>query len=234
MPTPTIILVAPQLGENIGAVARAMKNCGLSTLVLVQPRAGWSFDAALANSAGAEEIIHTAQYPATLADAVGAYQHVYATIAQHRAQDKQWVYPHQAALQMRQQAVPSAIVFGCERAGLSSEEVALCTHALNIPTNPAFSSLNLAQAVLLVGYAWWQLGDVPPLPTRQLASMAEVQSLLDRLNGALAEKGFFTSLEKTPIMQRNLGNALRRGTFSSQEMRTMHGVLTALLKYGSL
>ncbi len=159
---PAIILVAPQLGENIGTAARAMFNCGLTDLRLVRPRDGWPSKKAQAAASGADLVLDKAHLFETVEDAIAGLTRVYATTARDRYMVKRVLTPRAAAAEIR--ALMAAgeacgILFGPERTGLLNEHIALADTVLNVPLNPAFSSLNLAQAVLLVGYEWFASAD---------------------------------------------------------------------------
>ena len=164
---PAIILVAPQLGENIGAVARAMLNCGLTDLRLVNPRDGWPNPAAEAMASGAVVVLEQARVFDTVEAAIADLQAVYATTARGRDMLKPVVTPRQAVTEIHQHSQIGqrcGILFGPERAGLSNEDLVYADAALMVPLHPGFSSLNLAQAVLLVAYEWFQAQDNTPPP----------------------------------------------------------------------
>src|SRR6266446_10813523 len=155
---PAIVLVNPQLGENIGTATRAMFNCGLTDLRLVAPRDGWPSDKARSAASGADSVIDAARLFDTVEAALGDLQRVYATTARDRFMVKRVVTPRQAAGEMRRFVAAGegcGILFGPERAGLVNDHVSLADTVISVPLNPAFSSLNLAQAVLLVGYEWF-------------------------------------------------------------------------------
>jgi tRNA/rRNA methyltransferase len=232
---PAIILVAPQLGENIGTAARAMMNCGLGDLRLVRPRDGWPSKKAAAASSGAHAVLDEARLypdvPAAIADLV----HVYAATARDRDMVKREVTPRQAAQEMRQHLVagePCGVLFGPERTGLLNDEVALADTVLTVPLNPAFASLNLAQAVLLVGYEWFAAASAAPaerLRTGQSrrATKDELMRFFEHLEEELDRNGFMRNAEKRPSMVRNLRNLFQRAQCTEQELRTLHGIVTA-------
>ena len=156
---PAIILVDPQLGENIGMVARAMLNCGLSELRLVRPRDGWPNPAAQSAASGADRVLDAARHFPTTLEAVADLHLVYAATARPRDMVKPVVVPQRAAAEIRAAAdrgCAAGVLFGPERAGLVNDDVALADAVLEVPLSPAFASLNLAQAVLLLGYEWYQ------------------------------------------------------------------------------
>ena len=233
---PAIVLVDPQLGENIGMVARAMLNCSLDELRLVRPRDGWPNPAAESAAAGADEVLAHARLFETTAAAVADLQRVYATTARPRGMVKPVVTPRRAAAELRAAlagGVRAGVLFGPERAGLVNDDVALADAVLSVPLNPAFASLNLAQAVFVVGYEWL-LGaaEVPeralPLGATRPATKAELIGLFERLEAALDARGFLYPAEKRPTMVRNLRNLFQRAQLTEQEVRTLHGIVSLL------
>ena len=233
---PAIILVNPQLGENIGTATRAMFNCGLIDLRLVAPRDGWPSDKARSAASGADAVLDRARLFDTVEAAVGDLQHVYATTARDRDMVKRVVTPRQAAAELRALAAEGrhcGILFGPERAGLLNDHVVLADTVISVPLNPAFSSLNLAQAVLIVGYEWFTAGDATPpaeLSTGDSipAGKQALISLFEHLEEELDRNGFLRNAAKRPSMVRNLRNLLQRAQCTEQEIRTLHGVITAL------
>ena len=230
---PAIILVEPQLGENIGAAARAMLNCGLSALRLVRPRDGWPNRAAWPMAAGADLVLEGAAVFPGVEEAVADLQRVYATTVRPRDMVKPVVTPRVAAGEMR--AVMAAggacgVLFGPERSGLDNDAIALADTVVTAPLNPAFGSLNLAQAVLLVGYEWLQADDArtarwsAELPADKERLIALFRHLEQELDAA----GFFVVPEKRPGMIRSIRNMLERAHLTVQEVRTLHGIVTAL------
>lgn len=236
-PGPVIVLVRPQLGENIGMSARAMLNCGLTELRLVAPRDGWPNPAAVAAASGADLVLERATLYPTAAAAVADLQRVYATTARGREQVKPVVTARQAAVEARRHLAAGekvGILFGPERTGLENDEIALADTLLSVPLNPAYASLNLAQAVLLAGYEWFQAGsEVPPRLLRTGSSTpverGVLLAFLDRLEAELLRLGFFHPPEKRPGMGRNLRAIFLRNELTDQEVRTLQGVLSALL-----
>jgi len=235
---PSIILVEPQLGENIGMVARAMLNCGLTRLSLVRPRDGWPNPAAEAAAAGANAVLDGASVYASTRDAVAGCRRVYATTARPRGMVKPVLTPRAAARDMRglqARGAAVALLFGPERSGLTNDDLVLADRVIAVPLNPAFASLNLAQAVLIIGYEWFQAAD--PDPGENLArgvglpaARAELLNFLARLERALDAGQFFHPPEKRAVMVRNLRNVFLRGDLTDAELRTLHGVVSALLK----
>lgn len=237
---PAVILVDPQLGENIGMCARAMLNCGLTELRLVRPRDGWPNEAAVSAAAGADRILAEPRLFETTADAVADLQRVYATTARLRDMEKPLLTPRAAAEGLRAAEAGgerAGVLFGPERAGLVNDDVALADAAITVPLNPAFSSLNLAQSVLLIGYEWFQAGAEAPAvrltrPGTGIASKAELVNFFGRLEQALDETGFLVPVEKRPVMVRNIRNLFTRAELTAQEVQTLHGILSALRRGG--
>ncbi|WP_282609545.1 RNA methyltransferase [Pelagibius sp. Alg239-R121] len=233
---PAVILVTPQLGQNIGMVARAMLNCGLTELRLVAPRDGWPNPDAEASSAGATFVLEQAKVFPTTAEAVADLQRVYATTARARGMTKTVETPRTAVGGMRSAAAQGrsvGVLFGPERAGLLNDDIALADTILEVPLNPAFSSLNLAQAVLLIGYEWFQAADQTPaselvINATRPATKGELINFFSRLEKALDESGFLYPPEKTPIMIRNIRNLFQRADLTEQEVNTLHGIISAL------
>jgi tRNA/rRNA methyltransferase len=235
---PHVILVNPQMGENIGAAARAMRNCGLENLHLVNPRDGWPDERATAMAAGALSAMPPVQVHDNLNQALSGFHYAYATTARPRDQVKPVFTPEGAAADIHKRSAKggaSALIFGAERAGLTNDEIAMASAVITIPLNPDFSSLNLGQAVLLTGYAWYSHNrHVPDAKLRKgenvpYARHDELEAFLDRLEDALETNHFFRNADMRPSMRRNLRNIFSRTELTSQEVRTLHGVLTALL-----
>jgi tRNA/rRNA methyltransferase len=236
--TPAIILSEPQLGENIGACARAMANFGLSDLRLVKPRDGWPNPKADAMAAGATPLIETARVYDSVEDAIGPLRLVFAATARDRAMAKPVLTPREAARRLRAAAaegIATGLLFGNERAGLSNDEVALADCIITVPTDPGFSSLNLGQAVLLIGYEWFRCGDGTP-PERIdhggaiPAPREELIRLFEHLEEELEKSGFLFPPGNRPGMIRNLRSILHRAQLTDQEVRTLRGVIVALTK----
>src|SRR5664279_4112524 len=234
-PAPIVVLVEPQLGENIGAAARAMANFGLSRLRLVKPVQGWPNEKARAMAAGADRVLDGATIYDSLADAIGDCSFVLAATARNHDQAKPVIGASAAAAEMAPRVAAAenvAVVFGRERNGLENHEVARADRILTLPVNPAFASLNLAQAVVIVGYEWFKQagGDLPfvapqkspPAAKQQLdAFFADLERELDKVE-------FFRPEEKRGTMGVNLHNIFQRMAPSQQDMRTLHGVITAI------
>ena len=230
-PPTTLILVNPQLGENIGMCARAMLNCGFTKLRLVAPRDGWPSESALKASAGADAVLEHATVFDTVAEAIADCTVVYATTARQRALNKPVI--ELPALPTHRVAHPQehiGILFGAERSGLENDAIALADYVLTIPLNPDFSSLNLAQAVLLVCYTLRNNVPIAAVDAglEPLADKAQLLHFLGRLEGSLIEKGFLYPEEKRPLMMRNIQTLFIRAQLSTQEVQTLEGILTAL------
>ncbi len=234
---PAVILVAPQLGENIGTAARAMYNCGLTELRLVAPRDGWPSKKAEAAASGADPVLRAAQVFATVESAIADLRHVYASTARDRYMVKRVLTPRQGAAEMRRfmgAGERCGILFGPERTGLVNDHIALADTVLTVPLNPAFSSLNLAQAVLLIGYEWFAAGDDTPgdqLVTghSKPATKEELLRFFGHFEEELDRSGFLRTSDKRPGMIRNLRNFFQRANPTAQELRTLHGVITAFV-----
>lgn len=237
---PVIILIHPQMGENIGAAARAMLNCGVSELRLVAPRDGWPSAPAEAMSAGALERMPPVRvYPDTAA-AIADLHHVYATTARPRDMVKSVMTARAAANDMHDRATTGqrvGILFGAERSGLDNNDVALASTVITIPLNPGFSSLNLGQAVLLVAYEWMveklsRTGaDTPHILTNgdsPAATQDSLHGLYARLETELEDNGFFRAPDMKPTVIRNLRALLTRADMTDQEVKTFHGIISAL------
>ena len=195
---PAIILIEPQLGENIGTCARAMLNCGLTDLRLVRPRDGWPSGSAKAAASGADIVLDNARLCDTTEEAIADLSHVFATTARNRGMIKRIMTPREAAVEMRAQSsagLTTGVLFGPERTGLFNDDLALADTSLTVPLNPSFSSLNLAQAVLLIGYEWYQTGDVTPgrylhIGATRAARKEELVNFFDHLEQELSGSGF--------------------------------------------
>lgn len=233
---PIIILVNPQMGENIGAAARAMLNCGLSELRLVNPRDGWPSERAEAMSSGALAKMPSVKVYDSTAEAIADCHFVYATTARLRDMVKPVFTARSAAADAHARAAQGekiAYLFGAERSGLDNDDVALAHAAVTIPLNPDFSSLNLGQAVLLLSYEWAQFGSsekARDLPTgkSEIAPHELLVQLFNRLEDELEKHNFFRVGGQKPIMVRNLRTALARAEMTEQEINTFHGIISAL------
>jgi tRNA/rRNA methyltransferase len=235
-PAPAVILVAPQLGENVGMVARAMLNTGLAELRLVAPRDGWPNEAAWSAASGADAVLDAAQIYATTAEATAELDLVYATSTRPRGLVKRILDPREAALRAKAAAGEGrrvGLLFGPERSGLTNDDLALADAVVSVPLNPGFSSLNLAQAVLILGYEWFRAEK--PLPAERIqrngarpATKAELDNFMTRLEGKLDEAGFLRPPEKRPGMINNLRALFGRMELTEPEVNTLHGIVSAL------
>ncbi|MCZ8323873.1 MAG: RNA methyltransferase [Sphingomonadaceae bacterium] len=230
---PAIVLVRPQLGENIGKAARAMLNFGLTDLRLVAPRDGWPNPSAGPAAAGADIVLERAQVYDTLADAVADCAHVYATTVRKRGVTKPVVDAEQAARAIHAEPGRSAYVFGPERSGLETDDVALARTILTVPINPEFGSLNLAQAVILCAYEWSkQQALVQPTIEDLLppAPQDELEGMIVQLETMLEPCGYFRPASRAAATRRTLRTMLTKPGWNHLEVRTMRGVLSALGK----
>ena len=232
---PAVILVRPQLGENIGAAARAMMNCGLTDLRLVAPRDGWPNPAAMPMAAGGGQIIEQAK----VFDDVGAATHdigfLAALSARRRDMPVRHADPRQLAGDILQQTCQSALMFGPEASGLDNDEVVLADCLVTAPLNPDYPSLNLAQAVLLLAWEWRvaALADLDSVSKSDnsdddAASIKERDYFFQRLETTLDDSGFFSSAEMAPAVKRNIRALINRAAPSRQEISTLHGIIQAL------
>ena len=235
---PAMILIRPQLAENIGMVARAMLNCGLTNLRLVSPRDGWPNEKALSPSSGAEAVLDGARVFETTREAVADLQRVFAATARARYMTKDVSTPRGAAADMRafiSGGGQAGVLFGPEAMGMDNDDVALADTILEVPLNPAFPSLNLAQAVLLVGYEWFLTTDDSPARELRMhndtrpATKDELVHMFEHLEAELDACGFLRVEEKRPIMVRNIRNLFQRAGLTEQEIRTLRGVISGLV-----
>ena len=237
MSAPAVILSHSQLGENIGAAARAMKNFGLSDLHLIAPQVSWPNDRAQILASGAGDILETARVHVDAADALADFQLVLATTARGRDVVREVLTPAEAAARLRAasaQGIRTALLFGGERAGLDNDEISLCDALITIPT-AQMSSLNLGQAVLLLGYEWLKSADVTP-PTRTRPTVAvpatrqELIDLFDHLEKELDAGGFFFPAAKKEAMVRNIRAMILKSGLTDQQARTIRGMIVALVR----
>jgi tRNA/rRNA methyltransferase len=238
-PAPTIILVRPQLGANIGASARAMLNFGITELRLVAPRDGWPNEHALKAASGAVELIEKAQLFQTVPEAIADLDYVLATTARPRDMVKEVYTPEEGAGRLKKAMLAGGrpgVMFGAERAGLHNDDVALADAVITAALNPGFSSLNLGQAVLLLAYEWSQFSDETPSEDMPMngtrpARKQELQGFFEHLEVELDDTGFLLPLDKRPAMVRNLRNMFQRAALTEQEIRTLRGIVSALTKH---
>lgn len=228
---PVIVLVRPQLGENIGKAARAMLNFGLTELRLVAPRDGWPNPSAGPAAAGADVVLEQAAVLETLAEAVADCAHVYATTVRKRGVTKPVLTPEQAAHEIHGRTGRSALVFGPERSGLETDDVALCRAIITVPINPEFGSLNLAQAVILCAYEWSKQQDLVQPTTEELlppAPQDELEGMIAQFEALLRPRGYFRPPSRAAATRRTLRTMLTKPGWNHLEVRTMRGVLSAL------
>ena len=233
---PAIILVEPQMGENIGATARAMANFGLTDLRLVRPRDGWPNPQAVRSASGADRVIEGVRVYHTTEEAVSGCTLLLATTAREHGQQKAVLSPEEAALRMLPPIAAGetvGILFGRERTGLENYEISLCDCIVTLPVNPAFSSLNLAQAVLIVGYEWFKLasGGALPFETQPKPPLATKEHLLaffESLERELERVEFFRPPEKRATMTVNLRNLFHRLEPTLQDVQTLQGIVRAI------
>lgn len=231
VPPPIIVLVRPQLGENIGKAARAMLNFGLTELRLVEPRDGWPNPAAGPAASGADVVLANAAVFGSVAEAVADCARVFATTVRKRGVTKPVVTPEQAAEAMRGETGRSAVLFGPERSGLDTDDVAVARTILTVPINPEFGSLNLAQAVILVAYEWSKgeaLAQPPAVDLDPPAPQEELDGMIGQLDAMLEASGFYFPPDRVPATKRTLRTLLTKPAWTAQEVRTLRGVLSAL------
>ncbi len=237
-PQPAMVLVRPQMGENIGAAARAMWNFGLDRMRIVDPRDGWPSEKAVAMASGAGRLLDEAvlfdDVPAALSDCT----YVFATTARHRDLTQPIMTPERAMEHARAMLAAGqkvAILFGPERAGLENEDLIRANAVISVPVNPGFSSLNLGQSVLLLAYEWRrQVADVAPevmeMAKTEFVEGAEIEALGDHFEQRLEEAGFFFPATKAEGMRKNLRNMWARLPLTRADVQTLHGMLRQLLR----
>ncbi len=230
---PIIVLVRPQLGENIGKAARAMLNFGLTELRLVAPRDGWPNPSAGPAASGADLVLERAAVFSDLASAVADCHRVYATTVRKRGLTKPIVTPETAAGEIRALDGRAAVIFGPERSGLETDDVAHAQAILTVPVNPDFGSLNLAQAVVLVAYEWSKAAGQPTTVIDNYegpAAQASVDGLVSQIDEALEAAGYYHVPSRVPSSKRTLRNLLVRPGYSEKEIRTWRGIVHALIE----
>nr|WP_294914706.1 RNA methyltransferase [uncultured Neokomagataea sp.] len=235
---PVVILIRPQLAENIGTTARAMANGGLFHLRIVAPRDGWPQERAWSASSGAHRILDAATVYETVDEAVADLHHVFATCPRPRHIIKPIMTARGAASELRIHATRGlrcGLLFGPERAGLDNEDMARADTLIRYPLNPDFMSLNLAQAVLVMAYEWFLTEDTT-LPRElmtnetQIATKGDLENFMSHLLRELDDSGFLHNEQKRPGMVRNLRHFFTRGEVTEQELRTLHGVVSELVR----
>ena len=228
---PVVVLVRPQLGENIGKAARAMLNFGLTEMRLVAPRDGWPNPSAGPAAAGADVVLEKAEVFETLADAVADCAHVYATTVRKRGVTKPVLTPEEAAREVHTAVGRSAFVFGPERSGLETEDVALARAIVTVPINPEFGSLNLAQAVILCAYEWSKNAALTQPTVEDLlppAPQEELEGLIGHFEALLEPREYFFPESRAAASRRTLRNLLTKPGWNHLEVRTLRGVLSQL------
>jgi tRNA/rRNA methyltransferase len=229
---PVIVLVRPQLGQNIGKSARAMLNFGLTELRLVAPRDGWPNPDAGPSASGADVVLEQAKVFATAQEAVADCSAVYAATVRRRELVMPVIGPEDMAATITASSERSAILFGPERSGLETEEVALANAIVTVPINPKFASLNLAQAVILLAYEWSKHGELAQPPAREIEPFAphgEVEGLIGQVNDELDAKGYFHPPSRTPATKNTLRTIFTKTGWSSREVKAVRGIIRALV-----
>ncbi len=240
---PSIVLAGPQLGENIGTAARAMLNCGLGDLRIVNPRDGWPNEKARSAASGADAVVDGARLFGDIPAAIADLHRVYAATARPRELVKPVLTPRAAAAEIRAAAARGervGILFGPERWGLQTDEVSFAASIIEVPLNPAFASLNLAQAVLIVAYEWRAAADTTPgkyIPTlenhggpTELADQGDTLRFFEHLEAELDESGYLYPPDKRPTMVRNLRSIFLRAQLTEPEVRSLRGMVKALAR----
>jgi tRNA/rRNA methyltransferase len=229
---PAIVLVRPQLGENIGKAARAMLNFGLTDLRLVAPRDGWPNPLAGPAASGADVVLEQARVFKTVAEAVADCGNIYATTVRKRGLVLPIVSPEQAAQEIRTAPARSAVLFGAERSGLETDDVAVAGKILTVPINPGFGSLNLAQAVILVAYEWSK-GEALVMPTEgepdePRATQEQLEGLIGQLDSELDAAGYYFPPDRTPSTKLTMRTILTKAGWSNREVQALRGMIRAI------
>lgn len=237
--TPAFVLVRPQMGENIGASARAMWNFGLDRMRVVAPRDGWPNQAAVALASGAGRLLDNASLSPDLPASIEDCSFVFATTARPRDLTKPVFSPEEAmraAAERISAGERVAVLFGPERAGLENDDIARANAIISVPVNPGFPSLNLAQCVLLVGYEWMRAtGDVTPqaveMSGTEWAENIEVEHLATHYEDRLEEMGFFFPAHKSQSMRTNLRNFWSRMPMTRADVQMLHGMMRQMVRW---
>jgi tRNA/rRNA methyltransferase len=228
---PVIVLVRPQLGQNSGTAARAMLNFGLTELRLVSPRDGWPNPDAGPSASGADIVLEQAQVFESVKDAIADCSVVYATTVRRRDLVMPVLTPEQMAGEITEARQRTAILFGAERSGLETDEVALANAIVTVPINPDFASLNLAQAVILLAYEWSKRSALVVPPAKELeppAPHAEIEGMIVQLDEALVEKGYFHPPSRTQATRNTIRTIFTKTGWSSREVKAIRGIFRAL------
>ena len=238
-PQPAFVLVRPQMGENIGAAARAMLNFGLDRMRIVDPRDGWPNQSAVAMASGAGRVLDDAVLVERTVDAVADCTYVFATTARQRDLTKPVLTPERAMEVAREKIATGekvAVLFGPERAGLENDDIALANAIISVPVNPEFPSLNLAQCVLLTGYEWRRqtvevAAEVTEMAGSDWARAIEVDKLAEHYEDTLDQAGFFFPETKAESMRLNLRNLWSRMPLTQADVRMLHGILRQMVRW---
>ena len=229
---PVIVLVRPQLGQNIGKAARAMLNFGLTEMRMVAPRDGWPNPEAGPAASGADIVLERAQVFDTVAEAIADCSTIFASTVRRRDLVMPVLGPKEMADQIAGSTARSAILFGPERSGLETEDVALANAIVTVPINPEFGSLNLAQAVILLAYEWSKLSDLAQPTEKELEPVAlhgELEGLIGQLNQELERKGYFHPPSRTEATKNTLRTIFTKASWSSREVKAVRGIIRALV-----
>jgi tRNA/rRNA methyltransferase len=230
--SPVIVLVRPQLGQNIGKAARAMLNFGLTEMRLVAPRDGWPNPDAGPAASGADEVLEQAQVFDTVEEAIADSNQVFASTVRRRDLVMPVLGPQEMADRIHTSPERSAILFGAERSGLETDEVALANAIVTVPINPEFGSLNLAQAVILLAYEWSRRSDLAQPPAKELeppAPHGDVEGLIGQLNRELEVKGYFHPPSRTQATKNTLRTIFTKTGWSSREVKAVRGIIRTLV-----
>ena len=233
MNAPAIVLVRPQLGENIGKAARAMLNFGLTDLRLVAPRDGWPNPSAGPTASGADIVLEQARVFDSVAEAIADCPFVYATTVRKRGLVVPVLTPEQAAREIHDRWGRSAILFGAERSGLETEEVAVAQKILTIPVNPEFRSLNLAQAVIILAYEWSK-HEALAVPTEgdesePRATQEQLEGLIGQMDESLGAAGYYFPPDRVPASRKTMRTILSKAGWSNREIQALRGMIRALV-----
>ena len=229
---PVIVLVRPQLGQNIGKAARAMLNFGLAEMRLVAPRDGWPNPDAGPAASGADVVLERARVFASVRDAISDCSTVYASTVRRRDLIMPVISPEEMGQQIAASPERTAILFGPERSGLETEEVALASAIVTVPINPEFASLNLAQAVILLAYEWSKRSELAQPPAKDLeppAPHGELEGLIGQLDEELVAKGYFHPPSRTRATRNTIRTIFTKSGWSSREVKAVRGILRALV-----
>jgi tRNA/rRNA methyltransferase len=230
---PVIVLVRPQLGQNIGKAARAMLNFGLTDMRIVAPRDGWPNPEAGPAASGAEIVLESAQVFDSVQNAIADCSAIYASTVRRRDLVMPVIGPEEMATAIATTPARSAILFGPERSGLETEDVALANAIVTVPINPEFGSLNLAQAVILLAYEWSKHADLSQPPTKELEPAAphgELEGMIRQIEESLEEQGYFHPPSRTQATKNTLRTIFTKTGWSSREIKAVRGVIRSLFE----